>query len=573
MGKKTDKFMTLLGNNSAPTPHRASMLIDVLAKAQSGDPACITATEELFSRLENSAVDAVARERSEQLKEILNQLEDAPLRPATFVRSSDVGTKGTPHALVIMENGDMTYIVAPDQSILSNMKQGGKLLVDVKGKIMVRPLSDDIHTGVEGYFIRKVDDCHIELRNQQDEKVVVLAAQEVIDKIDAKEVLPGAAVVVGGGGKLATFALPVQDKNTDHFRFLDRGHVPDVVVERDIGCPPPVISQVALHIREEMMRPNLRRKFKLRPCISKLLFGVTGTGKTLAVQAIHRQMYEIMSEVTGTPIDKLPPRVFKFRSSQMLSMWLGESDKNADRIFDEVESMAAQPYTNARGIVFDLPVLVVMEEADGMGRARGDEAIYDRIMTTILQRLDPNRRGLSDKLVIFLSTTNEPKLVDPAFLRRIGGSVERFSGLSREAFRDVFRKQVDGLPAVSNGDEGKKAWNHIAREVDDWLWSSSTGGVVELYFRGADRPLVRHHRDFLTGALIDRSVQQAATEAWEQTLIADEECGITLQYVMNALNCQVANIVNHLSAHNASHYLDLPEGSSVNGIRSLIKDA
>ena len=118
----------------------------------------------------------------------------------------------------------------------------------------------------------------------------------------------------------------------------------------------------------------------------KLLCGVSGSGKTLAVQAIHHLMYEIMSEVTGVALDQLPFRVFRFRQSQLLSKWLGDSDKNVDRLFDEIEQLADQPFRAPDGRQVRLPVLVVIEEADGMGRARGQDAIYDRILTTALQR-------------------------------------------------------------------------------------------------------------------------------------------------------------------------------------------
>jgi ADP-ribosylglycohydrolase len=44
----------------------------------------------------------------------------------------------------------------------------------------------------------------------------------------------------------------------------------------------------------------------------------------------------------------------------------------------------------------------------------------ERILATVLQSLDPGRLEMSDRLVIVLATTNEPHLVDPALLRRVG---------------------------------------------------------------------------------------------------------------------------------------------------------
>ena len=95
--------------------------------------------------------------------------------------------------------------------------------------------------------------------------------------------------MVAPSGKLALPA--VKSDGLTRYQFLDRGAIPDVIVSRDIGAPPKVIESVCRHIREEMSRPELRRKFGLRPCITRLLSGVSGSGKTLAIQAIHHQMY------------------------------------------------------------------------------------------------------------------------------------------------------------------------------------------------------------------------------------------------------------------------------------------
>jgi SpoVK/Ycf46/Vps4 family AAA+-type ATPase len=315
---------------------------------------------------------------------------------------------------------------------------------------------------------------------------------------------------------------------------------------------------VERHIREEMLRPELRRKFRLRPCITALLEGVSGSGKTLTVNAIYRRMYEIMAEVTGTPMEELPHQVFKFKPSKALSMWLGESDKNCDRFFDEVEQRAGKPFVNPKGKSFLLPVLVVMEEIDGMGRARGEEAIYDRIMTTILQRLDPNREGLGDKLVVFLSTTNEPHIVDHAMLRRIGGTVESFGRLDQKGFVDVLKKHVKGLPMDENA----------VSDVHRALFNEGVDpGVVELAVGG--KPIIKHRRDFVTGALIDRAVQDAATQAWEMAAGGEKDSVVTSEHLLGSLDRQVLSVVGQLTPNNVSHYLDLPEGAPVTAVRKL----
>lgn len=570
MKKSIQQLLEKLSDSSADLNHRSMMLYDLMAEAKDGGENASQAAEAIFERLRVSAGDKDCAEKAEILEKLIKQYELAPLRVATFLQMAQLDEGGPSHALVQMDNGDLAYVV-PNQSVrVKDLELGQRVMLGADAKMLLHPASDNLHTGFAARFEHKLDERHIEVVTHQDERTVVLALPELIKQIDARRVTPGMSVIIGHKGRIALQAI-LREERDEHFRFLDRGAVPDVQVDRDIGQPPKVIGEVSRHIREEMTRPELRRRFRLRPCRTWLLRGVSGTGKTLAVQAIHRQMYEIMSEVTGTPIEQLPPRVFRFRNSKMLSMWLGESDKNADRIFDEVEKLAQIPYENHKGKPFSLPVLVVMEEADGFGRARGEEAIYDRILSTILQRLDPNRRGLSDRLVVFLSTTNEPHVIDPAFLRRIGGSIETFGRLNRDGFSSVFEKHVTGLP-VDLGDGATlqaKAWRKITEELSDWLFvPGNDPGVVELTVSGKSTPVVRHCRHFLTGALIDRSVQQASTEAWEKSLDR-ESGGITPEHLRRSFSDQVRAVANQLTPKNIRYYLDIPESVSVTHIKVL----
>lgn len=559
MAKSIEQTLNALGNPTINLAHRCSQLIDILAGGQGGDPAYTEIVNEVFKRLTTQqAVDEDTAEKAKMLDQIMKQIESSPLRPATFIQMADVDGSGLPHALVVLENGELAYVVAKDQAQIKKLKLGDKVMLDAHSKLLVHRATNGNYSGLEAKFERKIDERHIEVTNHQDEKAVVLVNPELIKQIDAEQIVPGASIIIGCGGKLGLKAVPAPKET--YYRFLDRGPIPDIRVERDIGNPPRIISEVALHVREEMTRPDLRRKFRLRPCITRLLCGVSGTGKSLSIGAIHRLLYEIMAEVTKVPIEKLPPRVFRMRSSQMLSMWFGESDKNIDRMFDEVEKLADEEFQGMK-----LPVMVVLEEADGLGRSRGQDNIYDRIMTVILQRLDPNREGLATKLVVFLSTTNEPHIVDPAFLRRIGGSVETFGRLDQKGFNEILIKHVEGLPV-----KGEVKLRGMANLVSTELFNpKNDNGVVELLFQGRTEPVIKYRRDFLTGALIDRAVQQAASSAWQQAITEDPEAGLTTKLLHSAIQSQVLNVVHQLHPENVHNYTDLPDGVRVTRVRRI----
>ena len=75
----------------------------------------------------------------------------------------------------------------------------------------------------------------------------------------------------------------------------------------------------------------------------KLFTGMPGTGKTLAIEAIIRQTAEICAEITGVPVEELPPRVLRMTPDKVLSVWLGQSDKNLVRLFEEAIALYDEP--------------------------------------------------------------------------------------------------------------------------------------------------------------------------------------------------------------------------------------
>jgi hypothetical protein len=123
-----------------------------------------------------------------------------------------------------------------------------------------------------------------------------------------------------------------------------------------------------------------------------LLTGVPGTGKSLAA--------EVLAQALGTD-------VLVVDISQVVSKWIGETEKNLDRIFDVAERSQA---------------VLMLDEADALFGTRteiGDaHDRYANLETAyLLQRLDR-----FDGLVVLAS--NLKGNIDPAFLRRMDVAVE-----------------------------------------------------------------------------------------------------------------------------------------------------
>lgn len=571
MSAKLSAVLLMISDPNLPGEHRAAVLRDL---ASTPGPETDEVMKHVVECLAKSNAESVFEEKNRRLDAMLQEMQEGPMRSAVFVEMLSSNGDLAPQALVLLDDGTEAYVVVPHAEGASPLRHGDRVVLDGKGRVLLRRGAGQLCIGDVAQFERHLDDRHVEVSLRGGaERCVFLATHNLMAQIQAGAVGPGAALTVSTRRSLAIAALPPQD-GLSHYRFLDRGPVPNVIVGRDIGAPPRCIEEVAEHVWMEMTEPVRRRRYRARRCCLKLLCGVSGAGKSLAVAAIHRKLYDLMSEITGVPIEQLPRRVFRPTQGQLLSMWLGESEKNWERVLNEAEQLADETFTTPDGRQFKLPVLIVLEELDGLGRARSSsqEPIYDRILTTVLQRLDPNRVDLSDRLIIVLATTNEPHLVDPALLRRVGGSIEVFGRLKRRSFLAVLEKLTRDLPvAANNGCTPQELWGRHIQTLAAWLFSPNgpDTGLVELTYAGSTTPVVKYRRDFLTGALVDRAVQQAADEACKSEIRGAAEPGITIEQLACALEAQLRSVVDQLRETNVGSYTDLPDGVRVATLRRL----
>lgn len=569
--KKTQSFLQLLADKSMPVEQRCLLLRTLTADP---DPDATATLHALLEGHTSANAESLYNEKLKQLDELLQLMHTGPMRNARFLDLIKVGSVQTPQAFVVLDDGAYAYTCVPEEALAKKLQRGDRVILEGKGRALLSKAPDYLRVGEEAQFERRIDDKHVEVSLRGQERHVFVASQQLTDQLDAQKIEPGATLVVSSRQFFADHALPPQD-SLAHYRYLVKLPPPDVRAERDIGSPPAFIEELAELIRLEMTTPDVRRRYRLRRCAMKLLSGVSGSGKTLAIHALWRRIYEVISEVTGAPIAELPCRVFKLRLSQVLSMWFGESDKNIDRFFQEIEQLAEERFV-FNGREFTLPVLAIMEEVDGVARSRGDDGIYDRVLTTLLQRLDSTREELRSKLIIFIGTTNEPGAVDRAFLRRLGATIERFGHLNKRAFVSVLDKHLNELPfASSNGCAPREIQRRIISALTAWLYSPNGAdkGLIELAYAGSTTPDIRYRRDLLTGSVVDRAVQQACTEAVEAERRGLEKPGLSLEMLMKAFDRQFRNVADQINEHNARHYLELPDGVRVATVRRIPQPA
>jgi ATP-dependent 26S proteasome regulatory subunit len=542
--------------------------------------------------LSNLITAARANQGDQHLKETVNkytamleELQAGTLRLGYYLgETAKVGVSRRAHCL--LQDGQEANPVVHDETLFERLELGTRVLMDAGAKLVVGvdPHSREVGEMVE--LLHQLDDHRAVVKVRGIEKRIVHLSAPLAGQISREEVKPGSSLVVCPRAQLA-FQVVEEKTGSSPFRFLVTDPPPNLRLD-DLASPPRAFYAILDHVRREMTDPETCRRYGLNRAISKFLIGPTGTGKTYGLTALIGSAYELMSELTGVPIDQLPCRVLRLRPSEVFSKWLGESEKHLDIFHDEVEQVADAPFLGPDGRIHHLATFAIIEESDAIGRARrgSDEDHVGRILVTMLQRLDVNWRNLGQKLVVFLFTSNVPELMDPALVRRAGGEVVVFGRLDRAGFAAVLEKQLKDRPIRKSHAANGRRWGNgdrkapdgnpareLANLVADALYSPNAEhdrtGQVEITFAGSTAPVIKHQRDFLSGAIVAQAVQNAAARACQAELCGDGEGGLTSAMLLEEIAGQVQGVVHQLAPHNAGLYVALPDGERVVRIRRL----
>ncbi|VEP14157.1 ATPase central domain-containing protein [Hyella patelloides LEGE 07179] len=162
---------------------------------------------------------------------------------------------------------------------------------------------------------------------------------------------------------------------------------------QDLVLPPQqeqTLHEIAAHVSNRAMVYNnwgFGGKHQRGLGITALFSGPSGTGKTLAADVLARELH----------LD-----LYKIELSSVVSKYIGETEKNLERIFDAAESGG---------------VILLFDEADSIFGKRSDvkdskDSHANTQVSYLLQRMEAYS-GLA------ILTTNFPNNMDSAFLRRL----------------------------------------------------------------------------------------------------------------------------------------------------------
>ncbi len=165
-------------------------------------------------------------------------------------------------------------------------------------------------------------------------------------------------------------------------------------------------QQIRLRLIYPLEHPERAARYGIQRGGGVLLYGPPGTGKTLLARAVAGEINAAF---------------FTAKPSELMSKWVGESEQNIARLFDEARR-------HERAIIF-------LDEVEAMLPARrsSGSTVMQRVVPQILAELQ-GIHGRDDSL-LFLGATNEPWSLDPAALRPGRFDAKVYVGLPELAAR------------------------------------------------------------------------------------------------------------------------------------------
>ena len=229
---------------------------------------------------------------------------------------------------------------------------------------------------------------------------------EIAGKLKQKAKLKVAKKVTPANGK-----EPEDDKTESSLRLSER---PNIRLDDVAG-----LEDVKAALREDVIlpfnHPEVYDRFQVRGGGGVLMYGPPGNGKTFIAKAIAGE---------------LDAAFFTVDSSQIKDKYVGETEKNMRRLFEEARE-------HARAVIF-------FDEIDALLKKRSSQPT--NAVTQFLVMADGISNTQNDNMLLLLGATNKPWSLDPAALRpgRFGRQVyvglpdqPAREGIARYCFKNV----------------------------------------------------------------------------------------------------------------------------------------
>ncbi len=243
--------------------------------------------------------------------------------------------------------------------------------------------------------------------------------------------------------------------------------LPEIVWD-DVGGLEVAKKEIIEAVDWPLKSPEKFEKMGIRPPKGILLYGPPGTGKTLLAKAVANECSANFISVRGP---------------QLLSKWLGESEKAVREVFKKARQVA--------------PCILFLDELDAIAPIRGMELgskASERVVNQLLIELD----GIEIlKNVVVIAATNRPEIVDPALIR--SGRFDRlvFVGPPNRTERiEIFKIHLKNIPVADdvNAEElADLSENYVGADIESLCREAVMLALREDF--DSEKVEMRHFRD------------------------------------------------------------------------------
>ena len=284
----------------------------------------------------------------------------------------------------------------------------------------------------------------------------------------------------------------------------------------DIGGLGPQIEQIRDALELPFTHPELFHAYGLRAPKGLLLYGPPGCGKTLIAKAVATSLADSPS---ASGIKGRPPAFLNIKGPELLSKFVGETERQIRAIFDQARKAAAE----------DRPVVIFFDEMEALFRTRGTGVSSD-VETMIVPQVLAEIDGVESlRNVVIIGASNREDMIDPAILRpgRLDVKI-RVNRPDAAAAEEILARHLtadlplDPAELTAHGGDREATAASLRRIVIEALYARNDATAVleitEAHAVSGTSTRILHLADLTSGAMLAAIVSRAKTASIKDEL-------------------------------------------------------